>query len=311
MRSGGRSPGDLTQTQLFGEPPRTESSVPDFGGGWTQDKLAYLDAYLGVYTTALRDKFSLHYFDAFAGTGRYTANDGIEREGSARIALRHPFASYLLVEQHPARYARLRDLTDEPQMRARRWAVINGDGNSEALRFCEGLGRNDRAVAFLDPFGLQVEWRTLQAIRATEAIDAWYLFPTSGVARQMTLNPARRDEAKDAALDRVYGTAAWRDDLYASGNNSLFGDSVELQRVNSEAIREWTMGRLRGLFPAVRRAAALRRGATGNRFGGPMLFDLYFLCSNPSPKAIALADKLVRGITHAIERQRISSDGVR
>ena len=311
MRSGGQSSGDLGQTSLFGEAERAESSPPDFGGGWTQDKLTFLDAYLGVYTTALRRKFSLHYFDAFAGTGRYTAQDGIEREGSARIAMRHPFSSYRLVEQHPARYAKLRELTDDPQMRARKWAVINGDGNIEARRFCEELRRNDRAVAFLDPFGLQVEWQTLQAIRATEAIDAWYLFPTSGVARQMTIIPSRRDEAKDAALDRVYGTTVWRDDLYAPGGATLFGDTMEAHRVNAESIREWTLARLEGLFPAVRRAAALRRGAAGNRFGGPMLFDLYFLCSNPSSKAIALADKLVGGITHGIERQRIKFDAVR
>lgn len=38
-----------------------------------------------------------------------------------------------------------------------------------------------RAVVFLDPFGMQVEWRTIERIGQTKAIDLWILFPL-GVA---------------------------------------------------------------------------------------------------------------------------------
>ncbi|WP_375494674.1 hypothetical protein [uncultured Nostoc sp.] len=41
--------------------------------------------------------------------------------------------------------------------------------------------RSNRAVLFLDPFGMQIPWSTIEAIAHTEAIDLWYLFPL-GVA---------------------------------------------------------------------------------------------------------------------------------
>ena len=37
---------------------------------------------------------------------------------------------------------------------------------------------------FLDPYGMEVEWKTLQAVAATRAIDVWFLFPLAGLYRQ-------------------------------------------------------------------------------------------------------------------------------
>ncbi len=42
-------------------------------------------------------------------------------------------------------------------------------------------------MVFLDPYGMQVEWSTIEALAATKAIDLWYLFPLGvGVARLLT-----------------------------------------------------------------------------------------------------------------------------
>lgn len=268
-----------------------------------------LEAYLKGYTTALQRHFRLHYFDAFAGTGRYTARDGVEREGSASIALRYPFDSYTLVEQDPARYGRLNRMVDAQATPSQRWALVKGDANAETQAFCERLDpRRDRAVVFLDPFGMDVDWQTLQAIRHTQAIDAWYLFPLSGVARQMARYPSRRDASKDEALNRVYGTTSWQDELYSPPESALIPDlQGEPERQSLDAVRAWTQQHLETLFPTVRLAAELRRGARGNRFGGPRLFDLYFLMSNPGQKASDLAEKLVTGVATAVNRQRLRS----
>ena len=41
-----------------------------FGGLWTREKLAVLEKYLQFYAKALQSQpFTLHYVDAFAGTG--------------------------------------------------------------------------------------------------------------------------------------------------------------------------------------------------------------------------------------------------
>lgn len=74
-----------------------------FGGPWTHTKLVILNSYLKAYSTALKNQpLTLHYVDAFAGTGSYVPKaaqtaPGVEEDlfgltardvkGSARIAL--------------------------------------------------------------------------------------------------------------------------------------------------------------------------------------------------------------------------------
>lgn len=44
----------------------------EFGGIWTRKKLMVLEAYLKFYVTALKNQgFTVHYVDAFAGTGSH------------------------------------------------------------------------------------------------------------------------------------------------------------------------------------------------------------------------------------------------
>lgn len=295
------------QGSLFGQVGPVVVDPHSFGGHWTQAKLAALEAYLSVYTTALKSKFKLHYFDGFAGTGTYSPGGGESQLGSAMLALKKPFATYTFVDRQPSKIKRLGVEVESHRTPEQACSVICGDANEEALKFCAGLdSKGSRAVIFLDPYGLHVQWETLEKIRETGAVDVWYLFPLSGVMRQMTVLPSKRDQDKDASLDRVYGTSAWRTELYDnSASVSLFDEPGEAHRVTIDRVREWTTLRLEARFPAVRLAAQLTRGARGNRFGGPQLFDLYFLCSNPSPKATALADRLVKGVTNALRKKRM------
>ena len=55
--------------------------------------------------------------------------------------------------------------------------------------------KNNRAVLFLDPYGMQVTWDTIKAIAATNAIDLWILFPLGIGVNRMT---PRRGKISDA-----------------------------------------------------------------------------------------------------------------
>lgn len=278
-----------------------------FGGTWTEAKLRVLDGYLDTYTTALRGKFTLHYFDAFAGDGSYRPAAGGERPGSVRIALGYSdFASYTFVEQKPSRFCRLQSVLEAHEC-GNRCRPVRGDGNSEAVKFCRRMDwRGNRALMFLDPYGLNVNWSTLEAVRATRGVDAWYLFPLSAVAREMTISPLRRDADKDASLDRVLGTRAWREELYVEERGArLFGDAPDEHRVSIDELQDWVTNRLTNLFPAAHLAAKLRRGSRNSRHGGPQLFALYFLVSNEKRVATELAERLYRGVIHALRRERV------
>jgi len=210
----------------------------EFGDQHTELKLSIVEKYLKFFTTALRGKFKeLWYIDAFAGTGSRTVRheeraaglldsgepERIERRrGSARIAIdvKPPFDFIVFVESKPSYAAALQELAaNYPN---RRIAVVKDDAN-DALKslIAANNWQSTRAVLFLDPYGMQLEWSTLEKVAATKAIDIWFLFSLAGLYRQATRRLADIDEHKRAALTRMFGSDAWEKELYPkclSGN---------------------------------------------------------------------------------------------
>ena len=175
-------------------------SIPtqQFGGDWTAAKLERVRKYLVAYATIMRkQKFRFAYIDAFAGTGYNTPKqrddefasffEGLRTsdsqqflDGSARIALKvEPrFTKYIFIEKDPKRFAELNKLKSEFPNLASDTVLINADANAYLRDICENRRWDkNRAVLFLDPFGMQVTWETIKAIARTEAIDLWLLFP--------------------------------------------------------------------------------------------------------------------------------------
>jgi three-Cys-motif partner protein len=175
----------------------------EFGAQHTELKLSIVESYLKAFTTALKQHFpQLWYIDAFAGTGsrtvRVEAREGglfdaptservEQRRGSAQIAIGvdPKFDRLVFMDTKPTYCAALRDLADRHQDRD--IVVVEGDANRaiQSEMAWDGWKRT-RAVMFLDPYGMDVEWATLEAIAATEAIDVWFLFSLSGLYRQAT-----------------------------------------------------------------------------------------------------------------------------
>ena len=202
----------------------------EFGDQHTDLKLSIVEKYLKFFTTALRGKFDeLLYIDAFAGTGSRTVRheerpaglldpgepEKLERRrGSARIAIdvHPPFDFIVFIENKPSYFAALEELAaNYPQ---RRIVVVKDDAN-DALRrlIATNTWRSTRAVVFLDPYGMQLEWSTLERVAATKAIDVWFLFPLAGLYRQATRDLADVDQHKRAALTRMFGSDAWEEEL--------------------------------------------------------------------------------------------------
>lgn len=156
-----------------------------FGGIWTIIKLGVFEKYLGAFNTALsKQSFTRIYIDAFAGTGRCDIKVDGEKtsiDGSARRALNTSpaFHKYCFIELRPKKLAALKALeTEHP---SKTIEVIQSDANAALKALCtQYQWRSERAVLFLDPFGMHVEWSTLEAIAKTGAIDVWYLFPYCG-----------------------------------------------------------------------------------------------------------------------------------
>jgi three-Cys-motif partner protein len=274
-----------------------------FGGIWTLIKLEALEKYLGAFNTALsKQSFTRIYIDAFAGTGQCDIRVDGEKtsiDGSARRALdtTPAFHKYCFIEVRPRKIAALKTL--EAEHPGKSIEVIQSDANAGLKALCaQYRWQNERAVLFLDPFGMHVEWSTLEAIAKTGAIDVWYLFPYSGLYRQAATSADALDADKEASLTRVLGTDEWRQAFYTPKRQTdMFGgDDGDERNADHRQMLKFVSDRLKGLFPAVTDPKVLYQGGGSKNPSGAPLFALYFAASNPKPAAYGLAIKIARGI---------------
>jgi three-Cys-motif partner protein len=152
-----------------------------FGGPWTERKLKclrdYLNAYRTIFTANPRARyFRTWYVDAFAGTGsRSTAPADMPlldiyedaetqayQDGNAKIALSlsSPFDQYLFIEKARTHANELRHVIKSQFLQLDdRCEIRSGEANAEIRKWCgERDWSKERAVVFLDPYGMQVEW---------------------------------------------------------------------------------------------------------------------------------------------------------
>jgi three-Cys-motif partner protein len=176
---------------------------------------------------------------------------------------------------------------------ANRIQFLHGDANNEVARLCKNtVWKNEtRALIFLDPFGAQVEWNTIELIAATEAVDLWYLFPLMAIVR-MTPRDGRIPDAWARRLDKMLGDPGWRDAFYTQDSEpDLFGDRALHKATRVENVERYLLSRLKSVFPAVANQTLRLPEAEGRS-----MFLLVFACANPAPKAMGLALKIANDI---------------
>jgi len=146
-----------------------------------------------------------------------------------------------------------------------------------------------RGVVFLDPYGMEVDWATVEAIAATESLDVWYFFPLMGLYRQAANKAPAIDATKRARLTGVLGTEDWEPAWYATphGPTDLLGDTEEAVRTaDVAAIERYVKRRLETIF----KGAVLDPLRIYHERRFP-LASLFFAVSNPNPKARCSSDQ--------------------
>ena len=307
------STGHLYSTTVAPNKPDNQLKHHKFGGDWTTLKLQVIQAYLRAYTTALKDKpspgnpFRKAYIDAFAGTGYRSAAgdetqpaspqnvlfpDIVEPEpqrlldGSARLALQTdpPFDRYVFIERRQDRCRQLEDLKAEFPHLADRIDVQQGEANEKIQKLCRKGWDSHRAVLFLDPYGMNVEWKTIAAVAATKAIDMWLLFPLGiGVNRLLTRSGDIPPPWKDR-ITLLLGDDDWYNEFYRiAPTRTLFGQEERIEKAKMDVIGRRFNDRLRQVFAGV----AAEPGVLRNSSNSP-LYLLCFAVGNENGKKIAL-----------------------
>ena len=253
-----------------------------FGGTWTEDKLERVHNYLRAYTTIF-DKnlkaswFDTYYVDAFAGTGYRTEDIQDEdttqslfnekeavnslqqdaqdlKEGSVAKALgvEPPFDHYVFIEKKREFAKQLETL--KTRYPSKIIHVIEGEANSKLCEWIDTINWcKSRAVVFLDPYGMEVNWATIERIASTKGIDLWLLFPLAqGVTR---LLPRGRipDYDWSTKLTQFFGSEDWKNAFYKpSIQEGLFEAEITYARnAGFDAISEYFVSRLREVFAGV------------------------------------------------------------
>lgn len=292
-----------------------------FGGDWTEEKLERVRKYLAAYTRLLkgnqgaRKKFKIIYVDAFAGTGYRSKKkrkaypilslfEELKEEheheaftkGSARVALEinPPFDFYLFIENDSEYANELDRLKTEYPEKADGIKIVGENANTYLKKWCaRPLWGKFRAVVFLDPYGMQVEWSLIEAIAKTQAMDLWILFPLGVAVNRLLTKNEEPPKAWSEALTRIFGTDEWDKAFYKQKTDlTILGELESTTKVaDLEAIGRFFVDRLRTIFPFVADNPLPLRNSTNNP-----LYLLCFAAGNPNggPTAVKIAEHILR-----------------
>lgn len=310
--------------QAAGAPAGESNELMDVGP-WAKEKLQCLRKYLQAYTTILiKQNFKGYfYIDAFAGPGtvqvrrsqtedksqqwlldvaKYGMEDPDEEEyisGSPCVALevKPAFTHYVFIEQAERQMNQLKRLKKEyaSQLKKSRIYLRKKDCNEyflELLRKNKGQWERWRGVVFLDPFGMQVPWKTIVELGKTGSIEIFMNFPV-GMAIQRLLKRSGDFTPKERnKLDKYFGTEEWFDLIYTKGA-SLFGSNTIKIKKSGDLLVKWYRKRLREAFGHV----SLAREVCSTD-GRPLY---YLIFAGPNKTGARIANDILRQGTRKIQ----------
>lgn len=287
-----------------------------FGGDWTAAKLERIRKYLHAYTTIFAknpraQRLTPIYVDAFAGTGYRSKPQQADTDsplfdefadpetqgflkGSARIALEiePAFQRYIFIEKDASRGQELEALRQGFPQKANAIHIVREDANTYLKDWCRITDwRSTRAVVFLDPYGMQVEWSLIEAIAETQAIDLWLLFPLGVAVNRLLPRTGVPSEGWARALTRIFGTEDWHDAFYRHETKStLFGEEEQTKKdADFARIGRFFVNRLKTVFCGVAENPLPLRNSTN--------VPLYLLCfASGNPRGAGTAVKIAQHI---------------
>ncbi len=298
-----------------------EEPKEEWGGPWTEKKLKAFQNYVIAYLTIMNKHpyWETIYFDGFAGSGtRKEKNDNallLELDITEEEQLGYKGAAQRLSElNEPFRFdfyyfvdkdetavtkleAKLKPLNENKKGNLQ---FRSGDCNAVLAKLAEALHQpkfpNGKALKyasllFLDPFGMHIDWNSLEQLRNTKS-DVWILLPTAVIVnRLLDKNGKLKASAK---LSSFFGLSEEevRTQFYLpTGQVSMFHEEEHFKKVADpiNTISKLYIQRLETIWEQVTETP-LR---LNNRKGAP-LFHFVFASNNAS--ALGIAKDIIKNI---------------
>ena len=261
-------------------------------GRWSIRKLDMLTAYARGYAVVMNAQKTdrnvrgtawlraYYYVDAFAGPGiALNKNDAevaeyIEGSPSRILSIDPKFDHMWLIDRNSSRARRLGRTLEAAGAQTARFTVQGGvDANAYIRTLVDRLASDERALVFLDPYGLQVEWGTITLLAATRKVDILINFSLMGVLRNLRRVGGPSLGVRNL-LSRVMKSTAWIEELYVP-QARLWDDPVAVRgQLAASVVAERYEADLREVFAAVSPPAVMT-----NSKGGP-IYALVFASQN-------------------------------
>jgi three-Cys-motif partner protein len=262
-------------------------------GYWSEVKLSILEKYARPYNQILTSNHLRPiYIDGFAGAGHHKAKgSGRVILGSPKRALsvRPPFEILHFVDIDGARVEELKRISSSYS----NVYVHQGDCNDVLInRIFPQVRYEDRqrALCILDPYGLHLNWETIQAAGKSKVIEIFLNFPVMDMNMNVLWHRSERVSGNQRdRMTKYWGDSSWESAAYPT-TAGLFEEMQE-KATNAE-VAEAFRRRLEvaGGFKYVPKPVPMRntKGAT--------IYYLFFAAQQPT------ASKIVEEIFAKYER---------
>jgi three-Cys-motif partner protein len=249
-----------SKSMMVGEPNSS------WGGSWTEEKLNAFEKYVNAYLTIMnkyRNQYDwkLIYFDGFAGSGSRNENTSSEDnqlmidlidehqiaaeeltpyKGAAERVLniaQDGFDFYYFIDKDAASSFQLQEILT-PYQKGKRLEFRHSDANTEVSKLADAMHKNSKlkALVLLDPFGMQVDWSSIERLKGTST-DLWILIPTGVIVNRLLDRKCKLTHIEKLTSFFGKDEAFLKNYFYNTRQETtLFGDTEVVEKVQ-EPIR--------------------------------------------------------------------------
>ncbi len=269
-----------------------------FGGNWTEEKMEIVVSYAKAYLTIMEKQTwaKTMYFDGFAGSGIIETEESEDvKKGTALqildIVEPSPFDLYYFVELDEIHKAELDERIQENYF-GRNAHVVNADCNEKLMRMSEFLkaNKNFRALVFIDPYGMTVNWSSIEALKGL-GVDLWILVPTGIGISRLLKNDGNISEAWLSKLEKFLGIS--QEEIKAhfyktKEQNTLFGIEtvVEKEKNTVNKAGDLYKQRLNTIFKFVSESFVMKNSTNSIMY--------HFMMATNNTTALKIANEVIK-----------------
>lgn len=295
-----------------------DSGHSSWGGAWTEEKLDALEKYVKAYLTIMnnyKDQYGwkLIYFDGFAGSGsrnedgtqpvselmsdlfkdEYIDDEELNTyKGAAERVLgitQKGFDQYVFVDKNKTSSQQLEERL-APFAKEKNLVFKTSDANEQVETLAKAMHKSKRlaSLVLLDPFGMQVDWTSIQQLKGTHT-DLWILIPTGVIVNRLLDRKCELTHIDKLTSFFGKDEEFLKDYFYKKKTvDTLFGETEIVEKVKKpiEKIADLYIEQLKTIFDHVTEKPLVLY----NTRNTPIF---HFACASNNKNAIKIASQII------------------